>query len=124
MNTTLSTHVLNGTDGTHADGVGITLFRIAPTSPPEKIFEDKTNEGGRLVREVDLAQYSPNDQFELVFAVGTYWQSFSSVQGSIQVLEEIVVRFKVPDKSARYHFPIISSPNSYSMWWTGLEGNL
>ena len=35
-----------------------------------------------------------------------------------RVVEEVVIRFKMPNKNKKYHFPIILSPNSYSIWWS------
>jgi len=37
---------------------------------------------------------------------------------SVQILEEIVIRFTMLDPEARYHIPVIMSPNSYSCWWS------
>ena len=37
----------------------------------------------------------------------------------VQIMAEVVVRFSMADITARYHIPVILSPNSYSIWWSG-----
>ena len=40
----LTSHILNGTDGTHAGGIKVTFSKLGEV----KILETKTDEGGRL----------------------------------------------------------------------------
>jgi 5-hydroxyisourate hydrolase len=39
-------------------------------------------------------------------------------KNGMHILDEIVIRFAMPDADAKYHIPIIMSPNSYSCWWS------
>jgi 5-hydroxyisourate hydrolase len=106
---TVSSHTLNSVDGTHAKGIGVTLTRIGETVP---LFETEMDVGGRLSQDVDLTNADPEAMYELVFAVGPYWEA----SGVDQSIPEIVLRFKMRDLDATYHMPIILSPHGYSMW--------
>jgi 5-hydroxyisourate hydrolase len=54
-----------------------------------------------------------------VFATGAYWQARDIARSGAQIMDEVVVRFVMTDAAARYHIPVILSPNSYSIWWSG-----
>ena len=118
MTATVSSHLLNGTDGTHAGGIAITLSRLSADGGRELLFASQTDTGGRLVREIDLSGADPESTYEMVFATGPYWQQRDLPRDGPQIMREIVVRFQMPDAEARYHIPVILSPNSYSCWWS------
>lgn len=120
MTTTLSSHTLNGVDGTHAGGIGIDLFRLGEDGGREKIFSGETDEGGRFLTELDLADDSRDGSFELVFTTDAYWAGRDvACEPDRQILKEIVIRFTMPDLEKRYHIPVILSPNTYSVWLSG-----
>jgi len=108
---TLSSHTLNGLDGTHAGGVAVSLVNL---NTGRVLFESESDAGGRLSVDVDLTGMSPDDRYELIFSTSDYWQK----QGidHAQRIDEIVLRLSMPDPRARYHLPVILSPNSYSTW--------
>jgi 5-hydroxyisourate hydrolase len=54
----------------------------------------------------------------MAIASGTYFQALKLPRTGMQIVEEIVIRFSMPDPGARYHIPVIMSPNSYSCWWS------
>lgn len=108
---TLSTHVLNGVDGTHAGGVAIHLVNL--TSGVE-LLRAATDAGGRLSETVDLTDADSADLFELTFAAGPYWRE-QGMEG-MPIVGEIALRFVMPVRDARYHIPVILSPNSHSCW--------
>ena len=112
---TLSSHILNGTDGTHAGGIAVSLRNL---TLGQTLFEAATDPGGRLVQEIDLLDGDPEDIYELVFLTGAYWAERRLPQDGPQILQEIVLRFQMPDAEKRYHLPIIINPNSYSCWWS------
>jgi 5-hydroxyisourate hydrolase len=118
MTATLSSHLLNGADGTHAEGVRVTLTRIT-RERRDIIFDAETDPGGRLVQEVDLTAADGHCIYELVFATGPYWSARQPDRLTHQIVKEIVIRFEMPDPQGRYHIPVITSPNSYSTWWSG-----
>ena len=54
----------------------------------------------------------------MLIASGAYFEGQVLPRESVQILEEIVIRFTMLDPEARYHIPVIMSPNSYSCWWS------
>jgi len=127
----LSSHTLDGSDGTHAAGVRV---RLANLATGVLLFETETDNAGRLSVTLDLSSADPGDCYELSFATGSYWSSRvmsraagSPVPGShgapdaAPVMQEIVLRFVMPDPDARYHMPLILSPSASSCWWSKPE---
>ena len=112
----VSSHTLNGSDGTHAVGIAVSLRNLITG---EMLFDNAMDDGGRLVQDIAENRIDPAAKYELVFATGAYWQAQNLPRPSAQIIEEIVVRFTMADVTARYHIPVILSPNSYSIWWSG-----
>ena len=108
---TLSTHVLNGVDGTHAGGVAIRLVNL---TTGVELLTAATDAGGRLSEIVDLSAADVSDLFELTFESGSYWRE-QGMEG-MPIVGEITLRFVMPVRDARYHIPVILSPNSHSCW--------
>ena len=116
MTATISSHLLNGTDGTHAGDVAVSIARITADGR-DIVIQTATDSGGRLVVELDLSQADPRAHYELLIASEAYWQK-RETRPTPQIMEEIVIRFKMTDPDGRYHIPVILSPNSYSVWWS------
>ena len=108
---TLSSHVLNGVDGTHAGGVAIRLVNL---TTGVELLSAATDSGGRLSETVELAGGDATDLYELTFAPGSYWRD-RGMEG-MPTVGEIAIRFVMPIQDARYHVPVILSPNSHSCW--------
>ena len=108
--TIITSHILNGTDGSHAGGIKVTLSKLGNM----KIFETKTDDGGRFRQNIDSEEIDSFATYELVFETGNFWieRSFK------QIMDQIVLRFKIKDQFSDYHIPIIINPNSYSVWWS------
>ena len=111
---TITSHTWNGSNGTHADGITVILKNL---SENREVFQTKMDIGGRLNKIVDPEEINENSTYELIFLIGEYWKNFYNDTDK-NVVDEIVVRFKMPDKNKKYHFPIILSQNSYSTWWS------
>ena len=109
----VSSHTLNGTNGTHAGEFPVRLINITKNS---EIFSTRMDNSGRLEENVDLSLTDEIDKFELIFDTGVYWNSFGLSSSDNQIIREVVLRFAMPNKNARYHMPVILSPNSYSTW--------
>ena len=109
----VSSHTLNGTNGTHAGEFPVRLINITKNS---EIFSTRRDNSGRLEENVDLSLTDEIDKFELIFDTGVYWNSFGLSSSDNQIISEVVLRFSMPNKNARYHMPLILSPNSYSTW--------
>jgi 5-hydroxyisourate hydrolase len=112
---TISSHTLNGTDGTHAGGVGVGLYRINADDSRSLFFETAMDEGGRLSETFDMTGADSELQFELVFQTGAF---FGASLDEVPRVDEVVLRFRMPDPDGKYHMPIIINPNSYSTWWS------
>lgn len=111
MSATISSHTLDATDGTHAGGIAV---RVANLATGAVLAEAATDAGGRFSVAVDLAGADPADRYEMVLSTGPHWRAKGVAHG--QIVEEIVLRFAMPDPAARYHMPLILSPNGYSCW--------
>ena len=55
---TLSSHLLDSTNGTHASGVKVLIYQINSNGEKKLFYESKTDEGGRILKEMDL---TPDD---------------------------------------------------------------
>ena len=109
----ISSHTLNGMNGTHAGGFPVRLINIRKHS---EIFSTSMDNNGRLEKNVDLSLTHAAHKFELIFDTGVYWNSLGLSALDNQIISEVVLRFSMPNKNARYHMPVILSPNSYSIW--------
>ena len=111
----LSSHFLDGTNGTHAAAVGVTLIHVDMDEGRQTVFSAFSDDGGRFTHDVDA---TAGGKYEMLIASGAYFKGQVLPSDSVQILEEIVIRFTMPDPEARYHIPVIMSPNSYSCWWS------
>ena len=109
----ICSHTLNGMTGTHAVGFPVRLINITKNL---EIFSTSMDNNGRLEKNVDLSLTDATDKYELIFDTGVYWNSLGLSASDNQIISEVVLRFSMPNKNARYHMPVILSPNSYSIW--------
>ncbi|MCE2523725.1 MAG: hydroxyisourate hydrolase [Rhodobacteraceae bacterium] len=116
---TVTSHALNGVDGTHAVGVSVRLVNL---TTGREMFAAATDEGGRLSKIVDLSDCNSDDRYELTFATDSYWLDQGFTERPF--LRELVLRFLMPVPDARYHMPVILSPNSYSCWVSAPETSM
>ncbi len=105
----LTTHTLNGSDGTHAGNITVTLRDLGTG---RVVLNAKTDLGGRLAAEIAPEQIDPNTTYELVFVTATYW----AARRVTATVREIALRFAMPDPDGAYHMPVILNPNSFSIW--------
>ena len=105
----LSSHTLNGTDGTHAGGIGLTLTNL---NTGEVVFRGQMDDGGRLTQKINDDEIDTKATYELVFDTAAYWNT----RNITATITQIALRFKMPNSAGAYHMPIILNPNSYSMW--------
>ena len=111
----LSSHFLNGADGTHAGEVAVSVWLLSDGQERHLVFESKSEVDGRFEEEIPV---DTDANYEMVVDTGAYFRERAQKQSSLQICEKIVIRFRMPDPSRRYHIPIIISPNSYSCWWS------
>ena len=108
---TLSSHLLNSVNGTHASVVDIIIYQIKSNGERKVFFETKTDGGGSVLKEFDLNDEDCKSDYEMICKTGDYFSEK-------KIVSEITVKFKMPDPNKKYHIPIIVSPNSYSIWWS------
>ena len=108
---TISSHLLNSVDGTHANGVKVTIYQINSFGEKKIFFETETDEGGRILKDFELSNNDCVCEYEMVCKTADYFSEK-------KVVSEIIVKFKMEDPKKKYHLPIIISPNGYSIWWS------
>jgi len=107
----VSSHTLNSVDGSHAGGIAVRLVNLDTGAT---VFDTAMDDGGRLAEEV--ADPDPKARYEMVFQTGAYWQGRVAQAHGVRIMDEIVVRFAMPERDGRYHIPLILSPHGYSLW--------
>jgi 5-hydroxyisourate hydrolase len=111
----LSTHVLDTALGKPAAGVRIMLYRVSGNSH-RKIAEVTTNADGRTDAPLLQGDALETGQYELVFCAGEYLRATGQAGDGILFLDEIPIRFGVPQAAAHYHVPLLISPFAYSTY--------
>lgn len=113
---TVSSHVLDSVNGTHAAGIRCQLFRLDEEGGREMVFDLKADQEGRITEEVEVENATRDAEYELVFHSEAYFE-LQSINANTMV-ETIVIRFNMNDAHKRYHLPVMLSPHSYSTWWS------
>jgi 5-hydroxyisourate hydrolase len=111
----LSTHVLDTALGRPAKGVKITLFRLEGEAR-QKVLEVETNADGRTDQPLLVGEALTSGSYELVFQAGDYLRATGQAKAGILFLDEIPIRFGVPDPTQHYHVPLLISPFAYSTY--------
>ena len=108
---TLSSHLLNSVNGTHASGVKVIINQINSSGEKVIFFESETDNGGRILKDFDLSKVDCNCDYEMVCKTSDYFSEK-------KIVSEIIIKFRMEDPKKKYHLPIIISPNGYSIWWS------
>ncbi len=111
----LSTHVLDTAKGKPAAGVVISLYRLQGEAR-ELLLSTQTNVDGRTDQPLLLGEALVAGSYELVFHAGDYLRASGQAAGDILFLDQIPIRFGVPDASQHYHVPLLISPFAYSTY--------
>ena len=111
----LTTHVLDTARGKPAAGVKIMLYRVSGNSH-RLIAEALTNADGRTDAPMLEGKAFTAGSYELVFCAGDYLRSSGQTAGEVLFLDQIPIRFGVPDGAAQYHVPLLISPFAYSTY--------
>jgi 5-hydroxyisourate hydrolase len=111
----LTTHVLDTARGKPAAGVKIALYRVSGTSH-HKIAETVTNDDGRTDAPMLTGAEFTKGSYELVFFAGDYLRATGQAADGVLFLDEIPIRFGVPDAAQHYHVPLLISPFAYSTY--------
>jgi 5-hydroxyisourate hydrolase len=102
----LSTHVLDSSNGRPAEGVAVSLHH-----GDRLIGKGVTDHDGRL-RDWLPAGEPGAGVHRLVFETGAYFAR----SGVTAFYPEVVVTFVVADPAAHYHVPLLLSPFAYSTY--------
>lgn len=111
----LTTHVLDTARGKPAAGVKIMLYRISGQSH-RKIAEAVTNADGRTDGPMLAGDALKEGNYELVFCAGDYLRASGQAGDGVLFLDEIPIRFGIPDAGQHYHVPLLISPFAYSTY--------
>lgn len=111
----LSTHVLDTAKGKPAAGVRIVLYRISEETR-SKVKEVVTNADGRTDGPMLEGESLVAGVYELVFRAGDYLRASGQAGDGVLFLDEIPIRFGVPDAGQHYHVPLLISPFGYSTY--------
>ena len=111
----LTTHVLDTARGKPAAGVTITLYRISGQSH-RKIAETVTNADGRTDAPMLAGKALTAGVYELVFDAGDYLRASGQAEGEVLFLDQVPIRFGVPDADQHYHVPLLISAFAYSTY--------
>lgn len=111
----LTTHILNTATGKPGKGITIQLYLLQEDSW-ELIKETISNEDGRCGSPLLEGDALKLGQYELVFHAGAYFDAMGLDLPEPKFLDEIVIRFGVPDAKEHYHVPLLVSPYSYSTY--------
>ena len=115
---TITSHVLNAVDGTHARGVRVECRRIGDDGQAETAFTVESAADGRIAGAVDVDVADDGRVYELTFHVGEYFDRECPARQA-RTMPEVVLRLRLPDPDARYHVPVIIAPHGYTVWWSG-----
>ena len=108
---TLSSHLLNSVNGTHASGVKVTILQTRPNGDKKTFLETESDIGGRILKDFDLTAEDCLCDYEMICKTADYFSEKN-------IVSEVIVKFKMEDPKKKYHLPIIISPNGYSIWWS------
>lgn len=111
----LTTHVLDTAQGKPAEGVKIALYRQVGQSH-RKIAEAVTNADGRTGTPMLAGKALTAGIYELVFYAGDYLRASGQAGGEVLFLDQVPIRFGVPDADQHYHVPLLISPFAYSTY--------
>lgn len=111
----LSTHVLDTARGKPAAGVKILLYRITGTHR-DQLKDVVTNHDGRTDAPLLTGDALTAGVYELVFSAGDYLRASGQAGDGPLFLDEIPIRFGVPDAGQHYHVPLLISPFAYSTY--------
>ena len=115
----ISSHVLDAVKGISAVGIRIELFRLYDANPSQRLFETHSDSEGRISESVAVVGNPADAVYELVFHTGDYFPVTVISEESRHNVQSVVVRISMPDPDARYHIPVVLSPHSYTVWWSG-----
>ena len=108
----LTTHILDTSMGTPAQGVEIKLYKRNDSSL-KLINSPKTNEDGRCNEPLLSGNLFEEGCYEIEFNIGHY---YATKDIDCPFLKDVVIRFYISNSDENYHVPLLISPFSYSTY--------
>ena len=108
----LTTHVLDTSIGKPAEGLKLTLRRLADGAV---LAECVTDADGRVDRPLLEGEAFVPGHYELVFEAGAYFRASGLTLPEPAFLETIPIRFGLSE-ATHYHVPLLVSPYGYSTY--------
>ncbi|MBV1706178.1 MAG: hydroxyisourate hydrolase [Hyphomicrobiales bacterium] len=108
----LSTHVLDLVSGRPAQGVHITLHRLAADGARHLVASAITNADGRTDAPLMADSAFTTGTYELAFHIGGYF----AARRQRGFLDIVPLRFIIDEPEGNYHVPLLASPWSYSTY--------
>ena len=108
----LTTHILDTSMGTPAQGVEIKLYKRNDSSL-KLINLAKTNEDGRCNEPLLSGDLFEEGCYEIEFNIGHY---YATKDIDCPFLKDVVIRFYISNSDENYHVPLLISPFSYSTY--------
>ena len=108
----LTTHILDTSMGTPAQGVEIKLYK-RNNSSLKLINSAKTNEDGRCNEPLLSGDLFEEGCYEIEFNIGHY---YATKEIDCPFLKDVVIRFYISNSDENYHVPLLISPFSYSTY--------
>jgi 5-hydroxyisourate hydrolase len=107
MTSTLSTHVLDLTHGTPANGLAVRLLQGEAV-----LFSGLTNADGRCP---DIEPVAPGT-YRIEFSVAAYFRDKGIELPEPPFLDVVGIDFGIADTGGHYHVPLLVSPFGYSTY--------
>lgn len=111
----LSTHVLDLSTGRPAAGLRIELH-VMERGIPRALLHVRTNADGRTAEPLLEGDRLQRGQYLLRFHVAEYFRSQGLALPDPPFLDEVDLRFGIPDAGSSYHVPLLVTPWSYSTY--------
>ena len=108
----LTTHILDTSMGTPAQGVEIKLYKRNDSSL-KLINSAITNEDGRCNEPLLSGDLFEEGCYEIEFNIAHY---YATKEIDCPFLKDVVIRFYISNSDENYHVPLLISPFSYSTY--------
>ncbi|WAL60646.1 hydroxyisourate hydrolase [Thermocoleostomius sinensis] len=112
----LTTHVLDTVHGGPAANVAIELWQVPPSGDKTLLKLVHTNADGRTDAPLLAADELQAGVYELVFAIGAYFDRSMPSLPTPRFLDRVPIQFGIANPEAHYHVPLLVSPWSYSTY--------
>ena len=108
----ITTHILDTSIGSPAEGVTIRLEQQNPAGAWQEMASGKTNQDGRIMDLLPSDFVIIEGLYRMIFLTSSYFEK----QGVSYFYPEIEVRFLLQDPDQHYHIPLLLNPFGYSTY--------